>query len=141
MLCVPDERLAVLQIAVLLLPLPVRPTATQPEMDVPPSLKLTVPFGLLPDTVAVKVTVLPSVAGFGELASAVDVLAKVVVARVTASMKVDLSPLASVPANMIVCEPAFATENDMLKVVNPVFGGDTKLPIWMPSTLSLIGCT
>src|SRR5437867_3071315 len=130
MLCAPADRLAVLQTAVLLLPLPVRPAAAQPEMDAPLSVKLTVPVGLLPDTVAVKVTVLPTVAGLAELASVVDVLARVVVASVTASMKVDLSPLASVPANMIVCEPALATENDMLNVVKLVLAGDTTLLIW-----------
>src|SRR5581483_9554408 len=41
MLCVPADRPLVLHAAVLLLPLPLKATALQPLMDVPPSVKLT----------------------------------------------------------------------------------------------------
>ena len=55
-------------------------------------------------------------------------------------MKVVLSLLASVPAKVMVCKPLLDTENGMLNAVKAVLGGDTK-PIWIPSTLTLIGCT
>ena len=42
---------------------------------------------------------------------------------------------------MIVCDPLIDTGNGMLKEVKPVLGGEIKLPIWVPSTLTLIGCT
>jgi len=57
--------------AVRVLPLPVSATALQPEMAVPPSVKLTVPEGLLPVTVAVKVTLAPTIDGLSELATVV----------------------------------------------------------------------
>ena len=41
---------------------------------------------------------------------------------------------------MIVCNPVVDTENGMLNELNPVLGGEIKPPIWMPSTLTLIGC-
>ena len=44
-------------------------------MKAPPSVKPTVPVGELPDTVAVKITVLPNVAGLAELDSVVVVAA------------------------------------------------------------------
>src|SRR2546421_11560714 len=73
MLWVPTERLLVLQTAVLLLPEPVSANAAQPAIELPPSVKLTVPVGLLPVTVAVKVTLALTVAGLSELASVVVV--------------------------------------------------------------------
>ena len=73
MLCVAALNALVLQAAVLLLPLPMSATALQPLIDAAPSLKLTLPVGLLPATVAVKVTLVPAVEGFFELASDVVV--------------------------------------------------------------------
>jgi hypothetical protein len=57
--------------AVRTLPEPVRATAEQPVIELAPSLKLTDPVGLVPVTVAVKVTLVPTVDGFVELASVV----------------------------------------------------------------------
>ncbi len=68
MLCVAALKALVLQVAVLLLPLPVSAIALQPLMELAPSLKLTLPVGLLPATVAVNVTLVPTVDGFFELA-------------------------------------------------------------------------
>src|SRR3954453_22990653 len=45
----------------------------QPLTGLPASVKLTVPVGALPVTVAVKVTLLPAVAGLGAPIKAVDV--------------------------------------------------------------------
>src|SRR6266566_5628352 len=74
MLCVPTERLLVLQTAVLLLPEPVSATALHPASGAPPSAaKLTLPVGFVPLTVAVNVTVVPTVAGLAELATIVVV--------------------------------------------------------------------
>ena len=63
----------VVHAAVLLLPLPASTMAEQPPIELPPSLKLTLPVGLLPATVAVNVTLVPKVDGFLELASVVVV--------------------------------------------------------------------
>ena len=73
MLWVPAVRALVAHAAVRVSPLPESATALQPEIELPPSVKLTEPVGLLPVTVAVKVTVDPAVDGLTELASAVDV--------------------------------------------------------------------
>ena len=75
MLWVPAVRADVAQVAVRVLPLPVRATAEQPAIDVPPSLKLTLPVGATPVTVAVNVTLAPTVDGLPEVASVVDVVA------------------------------------------------------------------
>ena len=56
MLWVPAVRAEVEHAAVRVLPLPVSATAEQPAIDVPPSLKLTLPVGAAPVTVAVNVT-------------------------------------------------------------------------------------
>jgi hypothetical protein len=56
-------------------------------------------------------------------------------------MNVDLSPLPSVPANWIVCEPVPATENEIVNVEKLVLGGDTTLPICCPSSVTRIRCT
>ena len=73
MLCVVAVRALVLHAAVLLLPLPTSAIALQPAIELPPSLKLTLLVGLLPATVAVKVTLVPAVDGFFELTSVVVV--------------------------------------------------------------------
>ena len=73
MLWVPAARLLVVQAAVRVLPLPVRARPVQPESALPPSARSTVPVGLLPVTVAVKVTAVPALAGLSELASVVVV--------------------------------------------------------------------
>ena len=77
MLCVPTARLDVVHAAVRELPLPVKDTAAHPTIDVPPSLKLTLPIGALPVTVAVSVTRERDDAGLAELARPVEVLAAV----------------------------------------------------------------
>ena len=71
MLWAPAARPAVEQAAVPVLPLPMRATAPQPVIDVPPSLKLTLPVGALPATVAVNVTLAPRLDGLAELTSVV----------------------------------------------------------------------
>ena len=53
----PALKLLVLHAAVRVLPIPLRATAAQPAIDVPPSVKLTLPVGFVPVTVAVNVTV------------------------------------------------------------------------------------
>ena len=75
MLWVPAVRAEVEHAAVRVLPLPVSATAEQPEIDVRPSLKLTLPVGATPMTVAVNVTVAPTVDGVPEVARVVDVVA------------------------------------------------------------------
>ena len=77
MLCVPTARLDVVHAAVRELPLPVNATAEQPEIDVPPSLKSMLPVGALPVTVAVSVTLAPTMDGFCELATFVLLAAAV----------------------------------------------------------------
>ena len=67
MLCVPTVRLPVAQVAVRILPEPVSAAAAQPAIEVPPSWKLTVPVGAVPLTVAVRVTLAPTVDGVSEL--------------------------------------------------------------------------
>ena len=75
MLWLPTTRLLVLQVAVLLLPMPASGAALQPLIAVPPSVKLTLPVGAAPLTVAVNVTLVPTTAGLAELASVVVVAA------------------------------------------------------------------
>ena len=60
MLWVPAASADVEQVAVRVLPLPASATAAQPAIDAAPSLKLTVPVGAEPVTVAVKVTLAPN---------------------------------------------------------------------------------
>ena len=50
-----------------MLPLPATVTPEQPLIDVEPSLKLTVPVGDAPLTVAVKVTLMPTVDGVSDV--------------------------------------------------------------------------
>ena len=75
MLCVAAVRLLVVHCAVLLLPLPVSATALQPLIELAPSLKLTLPVGATPLTVAVNVTFTPTVDGLSELATPVVLVA------------------------------------------------------------------
>ena len=71
-LCVPALKLAVLQVAVFELAVPVgNATAAQPLNVVPFALNATVPVGALPATVAVKVTFAPAADGLAELAMVV----------------------------------------------------------------------
>jgi hypothetical protein len=71
MACVPGVRPLVVQVAVRVLPVPERLRAEQPLIDVAPSVKLTVPVGAEPVTLAVNVTLAPCVDGFGELVKVV----------------------------------------------------------------------
>src|SRR5437867_2134019 len=95
MLCVATLRLLVAQVAVRILPVPASATAAQPAIDVAPSLKLTVPVGLAPVTVAVKVTFAPTVDGLVEL------LSVVVVAVPPAVVTLTVSALALAPSTMM----------------------------------------
>lgn len=66
----------VVQVAVRVFPLPASGLAEHPEIDVPPPMKLTVPVGAEPVTLAVSVTLAPSCAGLIELASVVELFAR-----------------------------------------------------------------
>src|SRR6476661_4180708 len=94
MLCVATVSAAVLHAAVLLLPLPVSATALHPLIEFAPSLKLTLPVGLLPATVAVNVTLAPTTDGLAELANVVVVAAAVTVT--VAAFEVPVAPALSV---------------------------------------------
>src|SRR5512143_2214828 len=76
-LWVPAARLPVVQAAVRVLPLPERARPVQPASAEPPSARSTVPVGLVPVTVAVRVTGTPASAGLRELESDVVVDADV----------------------------------------------------------------
>ena len=54
------------------MPVPATATPPQPMIVVPPSVKLTVPVGDAPVTVAVKVRLVPAVEGLMEVDSVVD---------------------------------------------------------------------
>ena len=73
MLCVATASVDVVHAAVRELPLPVRFTTAQFDIDVAPSMKLTLPVGLVPVTVAVNMTAAPLAAGLAELTSVVTV--------------------------------------------------------------------
>src|SRR5258708_33442170 len=98
MLCVATLRLAVEDAAVRTLPLPRKATAEQPAIEMPPSVKLTLPVGEAPVTVAVNVTLAPETDGFEELASVVVVGVAPPPAEVHASISVmrDKPPMAPV---------------------------------------------
>src|SRR6266446_3557857 len=69
MLCVPAARRVLLQVAVLVLALPVgSANARQPLSVAPSAVKATLPVGALPITVAVKRTLLRTSDGLAELA-------------------------------------------------------------------------
>ncbi len=63
------------QVAVRMFPEPPTLEAEQPLIDVEPSLKLTVPVGELPLTVAVNVMLVPTVAGVSDVATPVVLVA------------------------------------------------------------------
>ena len=67
MLWVPTLRLLVAQLAVRTLPEPLSVTAPQPLIELLPSRKFTLPVGAFPVTVAVKVTLAPTVDGVREV--------------------------------------------------------------------------
>src|SRR5262249_44780934 len=73
MLCVAAVSALVVQLAVGLLPPPLKLTAAQPAIALPPSLNATAPLGVLQLTVAVHVTLAPTVEGLSELGSLVVV--------------------------------------------------------------------
>jgi hypothetical protein len=73
MLWLPAVNPAVLQVAVRELPAPANGAVAQPAMEVPPSLKSTLPVGATPVTVAVNVTLAPAVDGLSELVRVVVV--------------------------------------------------------------------
>src|SRR5258708_30593350 len=76
MLCVPTVRLLVPHVAILeLAEAEGSAIALQPDIAVPPSLKATVPVGAAPATVAVNVTLAPTIDGLPELDSAVLLVA------------------------------------------------------------------
>jgi hypothetical protein len=75
MLWVPIGKALLVQLALLVLPLPLSATAVQPLSEPPLAVKCTVPPGLLPVTVAVKAMLAPTSAGLDELAKSVVVLA------------------------------------------------------------------
>src|SRR5450432_3620531 len=74
MLWVPTPRPDEEQDAPRVLPLPVRVTTLQPEIEAPLSVKLTLPDGAVPVTVALKVTLPPTVVRSDELARLVVLL-------------------------------------------------------------------
>ena len=71
MLRLPTGSAVVGHCAVRMLPAPVRATAVQPLIATPLSVNATVPVGVVPVTVAVNVTDVPTADGFAELASPV----------------------------------------------------------------------
>ena len=73
MLCVPALKELVVQAAVRVFPAPISATAEQPAIDVPPSLKFTLPVGAMPVTDAVKMTLEPTVDGLAELTTEIVV--------------------------------------------------------------------
>jgi hypothetical protein len=79
MLRTPAARALVVHVAVRVLPVPVNPTAEQPLIELLPSLKLTVPVGDAPLTVAVKVTLAPTVDGVSEVTMLVVLIALLIV--------------------------------------------------------------
>lgn len=95
--------------AVFVLPVPESAMAAQPLTEAPPSLKLTVPVGPLPVTVAVNVTLAPKTAGFTELVSAVLLAALL---TVCVSALLDDAPLLASPlyAAVMLWLPAASVE-------------------------------
>ena len=105
MLCVPTDSVLVVHAAVLLLPLPASATALQPAIEAPPSLKLTLPVGAMPTTVAVKVTLAPNVDGFIELATVVVLVALLTTCE-SAALLDALLPASPLYAATRLCVPA-----------------------------------
>jgi hypothetical protein len=108
--CVPALKLLVAHAAVRVLPEPTRATAAQPAIELPPSVKLTLPVGVKPVTDALNVTLAPTTDGFAELDS-VDVL----VALLTTCDK------------LVLVEP--------LLVASPLY---TALMLWLPTARLLV---
>jgi len=79
MLRTPAARPLVVHAAVRVAPLPVRATAEQPLIETVPSLNVTVPVGATPLTVAVKVTLEPTIDGVCEVTTPVVVTALLIV--------------------------------------------------------------
>ena len=71
MLCVPAASALVAHAAVLVLPLPESASAEHPAIELPASVKFTLPVGAEPVTLAVKLTLAPTVDGLAELATVV----------------------------------------------------------------------
>src|SRR5256885_417040 len=69
---VPWLSVLVLHCAVRTLPEPVSATAPQPVIELPPSVKLTLPVGLAPVNDALKVTLAPTVDGLSDLDNVVE---------------------------------------------------------------------
>src|SRR4030095_8028354 len=91
MLCVPAASAVVVRCAARPFPVPDSATAAQPTIEVAPSRKFTVPVGLMALTVAVKVTLVPNVEGFNEVATPVV-----------------LAALLTVCESVLLLDPAFA---------------------------------
>src|SRR5262249_38837629 len=79
MLRTPAARPLVVHTAVRVLPLPVRATVEQPVIETVPSLKVAVPLGATPLTVAVKVTLEPTTDGVRDVTSVVVLTALLIV--------------------------------------------------------------
>jgi len=75
---VPSAKALVAHVAVRVLPLPASATAEQPEIEPPAAVKLTLPVGAAPVTLAVKLTLAPTIAGLAELDIAVVVAALII---------------------------------------------------------------
>ena len=105
MLRVPVARPLVVQLAVRVSPLPARSAAVQPLIETVPSLKVTVPVGATPLTVAVKVTLEPTTIGVADVTTLAAVTALLIVCvRVElVDALFDASPLY---ATTIACVPA-----------------------------------
>ena len=111
--CVPTARLAVLHVAVRLLPLPASPTALQPPITIPLSKNCTLPDGVVPVTVAVNVTLPPATVGLAELAMLVVVEPSAIGAPMrTSSMNAVKSvPPPPIPTRVRVWAPVLAMLN------------------------------
>src|ERR1700742_2498056 len=111
--CVPTASVLTEHAAVRVLPAPTSATAPHPLSELPPSLKLTVPLGLAPLTVAVNVTTFPNVDGLAELAIVVVVaLATVATVKRTSSTKPVKSPPLPTPSNPTVWLPVLPMVNE-----------------------------
>jgi len=101
----PATRPLVVHAAVPVFPLPARATAEQPVIETVPSLKVTVPVGETPPTVAVKVTLEPTVIGICELTMPV-VLAALLIVCVRLELVDGLFDASPVYAMAMLCVPA-----------------------------------
>ena len=139
MLCVPVVSAAVLHAAVRALPDPVSATAPQLAMLVPPSVKLTVPVGALPVTVAVKVTLAPTIEGLAELVIPVAVPDVLTTCDSTALLDAVLPASPEYPAT-IPCVPAVSelTLQTAVRVFpDPVSATAPQLAMLVPPSVKL----